>query len=359
MSDAIEDYLRSLRRELGTIPDADDVVAEIDDHLREACSAATGPDADPAEAAETAIGRFGQPAEVAQAVRMERGRLRDSDPVPIQPWTFTLTEVMLILAALTYGVANWIYQQPCSADFDDYLEGPGRICGDRREASELAPFPALPLGFDGMTPSPVTQWLFLIAVLLMAGSLAFFIPRQPWFASMRRTASILAALTLATGAAVVVPLAAPDEGLPWWGLVAAFGVDLACVCAAAQVWLDPIDLNGTAQATGRRPSRSITCVRYRSRASLILISAGGAGCLHLVQLPLLGPLAALTDAVRHGLDLEWALPLWVLYQAQTVAIAAPAVLSLLLGRRGRRRSLDADPHPLSDAHPVRTTWTAG
>lgn len=80
MSDPIEDYLASLRRELGTIPEADDVVAEINDHLREACSSPTCPDAEPARLAERAIERFGEAATVAREVRMERGRLRGTDP---------------------------------------------------------------------------------------------------------------------------------------------------------------------------------------------------------------------------------------------------------------------------------------
>lgn len=335
MSEPIEDYLASLRRELGTIPEADDVVAEINDHLREACSSPTCPDAEPARLAERAIERFGEAATVAREVRMERGRLRGTDPVPIHTWIFTIAEVMLILAAVVYGLASWIYHQSCSADFDA-LGDTGRICGDRREASELAPLPALPVGFDGLTPSPATQILFLVAALLMAGALAFFIPRQPWFASMRRTASTLGALTLVTAAAVVVHLGDPVAGLPWWGCVPALGVDLACVCAVAQVWIDPPDLSAAVRSTGRRPPESITFSRYRSRASLILVSAAGAGGLHLLQLPLLGPLFAIIDAIRHGFGLEWSLPLWVLYQAHTVAIAAPAVFSLLLGRSGRR-----------------------
>lgn len=338
MTDPIDGYLASLRRELGAIPDADDVIAEINDHLREACSPPTGADADPAKVVEEAIERFGGPAEVAQAVRMERGRLRGSDPIPIHAWIFTIAEVMLILAAVIYGLASWIYHEPCRARFEE-LGVAGRVCRDRREAAELAPFPALPVGFDGLTPNPATQ-CFLVAVLLMAGTLALFIPRQPWFSSMRRTASALGALTLVTGAAVVVQLGDPDTRLPWWGLVAAFGVDLACVCAVGQVWIDPPDLGGTVRSVGRTP-RPITFTRYRRRASLILVSAAGAGGIHLTQLPLLGPLAAITDAVRNGLGLEWSLPLWVLYQAHTVMIAAPAVLSLLLGRSGRREASDS------------------
>lgn len=357
MSDPIDDYLRSLRRELGSIPDADDVVAEIEDHLLEACSSPTGADADRARAAEAAIGRLGEPALVARSVRMESGRLRGNDPVPIRRWVFTIAEVMLILAAAAYGVAAWLHHQPCSADFDD-LGTITQACLDRGEAAEVLPFPALPFGFDGLTPGPATQWLFLVAVLLMAGSLAVFVPLQPWFASTKATGLALAALSLTTGAAAIVHLADPETGLPWWGLIAAVGVELACVCAATQVWADPPDLGRLARPSVR-PVQSISFSRYRTRASLVLIAAGGAGGLHLPQLPLLGPLAALTGGVGHWLDPEWSLPGWVAYQASTAAIVAPAVLSLLLGRRGRRRGLDAGTHPITGASLVRVAGEAG
>ena len=346
MTDPIDDYLGSLRRELGTIPDADDVVAEIEDHLREACSPPAGAEADPELAVEAAIGRLGEPAVVARGVRMERGRLRGSDPVPVQAWAFTLTEVMLILAATAYGLAAWLYHQPCSADYHD-LGPAARACLDRSESAELAPFPALPLGFDGLTPAPATHWLFLVAALLMAGSLAFFVPRQPWFASIRRTALILGVLTLITAAAVAVHLGDPVAGLSWWGVVAAIGVDLACVCAAAQVWTDPPDLSRGIGSPGRGRTGSITFTRHRVRAALILLAAGGAGGIHLAQFMILGPLAATTDGIARWLDSR-SLPIWVAYQAHTAAIAVPAILSLLLGRFPERTRDEASAAPDTD-----------
>ncbi len=349
MSDPIDSYLRSLRRELGTIPDADDMVAEIEDHLRESCSS-DAPDADPALAIESAIERLGAPTVVARGIRMERGRLRGSDPIPACGWAFTLTEVMLILAATAYGFATWLYDQPCSADFDEL--GPAeQACLDRWEAAELLPFPALPFGFDGMTPSPATHLLFLVAVLLMTGSLALFVPRQPWFASIRRTALAVGVLTLVTGAGVAVHLGDPSPGLPWWATVAAVGVDLACVCATAQVWTDPPDLGHRFGSAGRWPPRPITFTRYRARAALVMLAAGGAGGLHLLQLLILGPLAAATNGVIRWLDAEWSLPTWLPYQAHTAAIAVPAILSLLLGRfTGRPQGFDASTEPIADTN---------
>ena len=347
MSEAIDDYLGSLRRELGTIPDADDVVAEIEDHLREACSPPAGADADPELAVEAAIGRLGAPAVVARGIRMERGRLRGSDPVPVQAWAFTLAEVTLILAATAYGLAAWLYHQPCSADFAD-LGLATQACLDRWESTELTLFPALPLGFDALTPAPAAHWLFIVAALLMTGSLALVAPRQPWFASIRRTALILGVSTLITAAAVAVHLADPAAGLPWWGVVAAIGVDLAGVCAAAQVWTDPPDLGRAIGLPGHGRTRPITFTRYRVRATLILLAAGGAGGVHLAQLMILGPLAAATDGFTRWLD-SWSLPIWVVYQAHTAAVAVPAVLSLLLGRLPGRAPDEASTAPATDA----------
>ncbi len=331
MSDIIDDYLDTLRRELGTLPDAADVVAELEDHLRATVEALRLPDAERPLAAELAIGRLGEAELVARSIRMERGRLRGSDPVIMPRRVLTACELLLLVAAVAYSIAVRLFDAPCSGEFDQ-LGAATQQCLDRWESVELLPFlPVLPLGLDGLASS-TTLGVFLIAIALATLATVLFTLAQPWFSHVRNWGLAIGACSLITGAAVVAHLVEPTGGLAWWGFIAAAGVDLAVLCAVVQLWSEPLDLGRAARRRARRRERPVVVLsytRYRVRATLILFGLAGVGGVQLVQQVLLAPASGvLIEVARQGGGF---LPMGVTQQVLPLAIVASALSSLLMG----------------------------
>ena len=181
MIDPIDDYCATIRADLAGLPGADDVVAELEDHLREATERLSGEDADQTAATELAIERLGEPELVARGIRTAHGWPRGSDPVAVRRLPFTMSEILLILAAVAYSLATFLFDSACGGDFDKLGEDTRQACLDRWEAVELLPsLPALPFGLDGLSTTPAIHGALLVSLILMATATLTFAMAQPW-----------------------------------------------------------------------------------------------------------------------------------------------------------------------------------
>lgn len=342
MSDPIDEYCAAIRADLAGLPGADDVVAELEDHLREAAECMTGEDADQTLATGLAIERLGEPQLVARGIRLEHGWLRGSDPVAVRRLSFTMCEILLILAAIGYSLATFLFDLACGGDFDQLGEVTQQGCLDRWEAVESFPFlPALPFGLDGLSTTPVIHGALLASLVLMATSTVAFAMAQPWPGGTRRWALIAGACTVAAGLAVAMHPLNPSAGFSWWGAGAAIAIDAAALSAIALVWSGPLDVRWTAARRAQSPRHLVTsCTRYRIRASLILLACAGAGA-HVLQQVLLAPLTAMMiEASRRGL--QWWLPAPWLNQIQALLLVTLPIASMILGHRSSRAQVPAD-----------------
>lgn len=154
MSDPIADYVATLRRELTGVPHCDDLVSEMEDHLRETADALAATGCPAHLAGREAVQRFGRPGLVARSIRTTHLHPSDRDPAPARRWVFTLTECLLILASLAAVGAIYLHWLPC--------------------------------GGDAITPDRITD----ACLSRMDGAWAFpFAPRRPASAASSRTPS--------------------------------------------------------------------------------------------------------------------------------------------------------------------------
>ncbi len=354
MTGPIDEYRADLRQQLTGVPGADDVVAELDDHLRESSEVLSRHGMDAERAGAAAIGRLGDARTVARSIRADRGWLHGHDLVTVARRPFLIAEVLLILAALAYAVAVLLHELPCATvdtgQLDTTDDGtPLGRCFSRWEDWDLAPFlPPIPARLDGLSIAPATQLLFLVAATLMAAAVVQFSLRQPWLGSTRGWALLSGALTLTTGLMVAVEPLGLDLGLGW-SLTAALGVDAAVLSAIALLWTSGLEPARIADSE-RAPKRGVvmTYTRYRLRASLILLASAGCG-IHVLQQIALAPVAILVSASnRHFGYTWWAWTPWA-GQLHTVLILAPAVASVILGRRNPHPAPPLTPAPDQDA----------
>ncbi|HMQ39306.1 MAG TPA: hypothetical protein PKA07_17230 [Micropruina sp.] len=338
MIDPIDDYCATIRADLAGLPGADDVVAELEDHLREATERLSGEDADQTAATELAIERLGEPELVARGIRTEHGWPRGSDPVAVRRLPFTMSEILLILAAVAYSLATFLFDSACGGDFDKLGEDTRQACLDRWEAVELLPsLPALPFGLDGLSTTPAIHGALLVSLILMATATLTFAMAQPWPGGTRRWALIAGGCTVAAGLAVATHPLDPGAGFSWWGAGAAIAIDAAALSAIALVWSGPLDVGRTPARPAQSPGDLVTsCTRYRIRASLILLAAAGAGA-HVLQQVLLGPLAAIMIEASRS-QLQWWLPAPWRNQIQPLLLLTLPIASMILGRRSRART---------------------
>ncbi|MFT4294133.1 MAG: permease prefix domain 1-containing protein [Micropruina sp.] len=352
MSDPINEYRADLRRQLTGVPGADDVVAELDDHLRESTETLTRHGMNPAQADAVAIGRLGNARTVARSVRVERGWLRGRDLVIVARRPFLIAELLLILAALAYAVATLLHDLPCdrvgAGEVDGMSAGTLHECLGRGEDWELAPFfPPLPLGLAGLNTASATL-LFLVAAIAMAVAVVQFAGRQPWLRPTRRWALLSGALTVATGLAATVQPLNPASRIGW-SMAAALGVDLALLCTLALLWTSGMDPALTAGAErAPKPGVVMTYTRYRVRVSLILLASAGCG-IHFLQQVALAPVAIVIAELRRTVGyLGWA-PTPLLGQLHTLLVVLPVLASMILGRRSRQPAAPATSAPDQDA----------
>lgn len=131
MSDAIDRYLEQLADRLGAGRDTWRLLAETDGHLRDAQSALKAQGVADAEAAETAVRRFGDPATVARARTPRRRALG------LLSGGWLVVALGLVVIGMS-GLVSWVLEA---------LLGPGFLAGDVNGVTYTAPRCADFLGF--------------------------------------------------------------------------------------------------------------------------------------------------------------------------------------------------------------------
>lgn len=329
MTDPIDSYVASLRRELRGVPDAGDIVSELEDHLREAADALVLGGSPSHLAAREAVQRFGRPGLVARSIRAARLQPSHRDPAPVRRWVFGLTECLLILAALSATAALYLHWLPCGGD----AITPTRIqdaCLTRMDTSWAFPF-APEAGERGL----VTDAFRLAALLLLTLGWSALTFGQPWRPLVRLVVAlpILPLLTMAADTAWL--MADPAAEPHWWTEAAATAMDLFALAAFGAGVILAAPLHERTDRHGQPvPIRAaISYGSFRWRVALLLCAVSATSRLR----------AYFEYFTFAGFsDLNWDTPPGTGYLIAG-SIAVCALSSLLLGLFARR------PQPLDES----------
>lgn len=269
MSDPIDAYLDSLRRELGTVPDAEDVVAEIGDHLGEAAADEANRGLDPIAASEAAVARLGTPGQVGCAVRAERGRWRSGDPIVVAGWPFLVAGVMLFLGGVALAASAYLFWLPCG-EFVAGQDGPR--CYPLMDAGVALP----------AIPQDHARLLAMHLAALMGQSLlgigwATFVLSQPWRTSTRIIALAPTELVLSLAVAGLAAIHVPVLG-DWVIFAMLLLLNIACALAIGHAIEDPLPGLGR-RGSLPRIARTLSYRRYLWRIALLVLAINSAGML--------------------------------------------------------------------------------
>lgn len=323
MSDAIARYRAAIRAELAGVPGADDTIAELEDHLREATDALVARGRPPAVAAQESVERLGSPALIGRRIRVEYGRPHAHDPAPGRRWPFTVAEIMLILAAVSAAAATYVHWIPCGGDAITQ-HAISDACLTRMDTSW-----AFPLAPEAGERSLLADCFRLIALLLIAlGWLAFTIG-QPWRPRTRLIVALPIAPILTMAADTAWLMADPAAEPHWWAETMAYWVVEGVAIAAFVAIVDapPYGRSGALDGGVAGPA-IMTYSVFRRRAALLLVAVSTPGFSRL----------ALEFSIMVSIsDLNWDTPPGTGYITATL-LGAPALASALLGLAALRRS---------------------
>lgn len=276
MSGPIDDYVGALRREVIGVPGFDDILSEMEDHLRESSEsmARTGL---PIEASERrAVERFGPAAVVGRRVRATHGRSRPVDPAPAPRWPFTIVEVSFLLAALAAAAATYIHWLPCDPGGMELTPENFPECWTRMDASTAFPFPPGPTD-----RTPAADALRLIALVLISGAWAFFALIQPWAQRTRLIAALPALAPLALGVETTLLMANPASDRHWWSYLSLHTANLLLIPAFVCILRASFPhRHGTERH--RPPTPPMTVLLYRWRIGLLLLTMAPMGFVPLM-----------------------------------------------------------------------------
>lgn len=320
MSDPIDDYLASLRHELRGVPDADDIVSEMEDHLREAADVAASTGSPTQLAARVAVQRFGRPGQVARSVGAAQLQPSDRDPAPVRPWVFGLTEGLLILAALSAATAIHLHWLPCGGD----ATAPMRIhdaCLARMDTGWAFPFAP-----EASERSPATDGFRLAGLLLLALAWSVFSLCHPWRRRVRWVIALPALPLLAMAADTAWLMTAPAAESQWWAENAPAALDLFTLASIATIVLAAAPLGERVAAADRAAGPPpISYGSFRWRGVLLLMAVSAPSFLR----------AAVEYFTMAGFsEPNWDTPPGTGYLT-AISIAAFAIGSLLTGRFAR------------------------
>lgn len=328
MTDPIDSYVASLRRELRGVPDAGDIVSELEDHLREAAEALTATGCAPQVAARESVQRFGRPALVARSVRAAHHHPSDRDPTPARRWVFGVTEGLLILAAVAATAAIYLHWSPCGGDAitPDEIQS---ACLARMDAAWAFPFAP-----EAAERSLATDGLRLGALLLLTLAWSLVSLCQPWRPLVRLVVAlpVLPLLVMAADTAWLITHPAAESHR--WARDAPVVMDLCAVAAFVAIVMlaAPLHHHGDRPGHPLPAKASISYGSFRWRAALLLLGVSAASQLRSYLE---------FFAVVGFSDLNWDTPPGTGYFT-AASIAACAIGSLLAGRFARR------PQPLGD-----------
>lgn len=336
MSDAIDEYRAAMRTELAGIPGAADLLAELEDHLREAADTLVEHGRPPDVAAQESVDRFGSAALIGRRIRVEHGRPRAQDPAPGRHWPFVVAEVLLILAAVSAGAAIYVHWLPCGGDAigDEWISD---ACVTRMDAAWAFPF----------APEAGERSLFadgfrLTGLLLMALAWLMFTVGQPWRPLNRLVIALPIAPLLAMAADTAWLMADPSAEPQWWvQTLIPWVVDgLAIFAMIAVIDAPPYGRPGRVERAGH-PAASMTYDVFGWRVALLLLAVSAPGFSRL----------ALDFSIMTSIsELNWDTPPGTGYI--TAAFAGVAALaSTILGLRARARSrrIAESPRPPTEA----------
>lgn len=317
MTDPIDDYCRALRHELGTMPEAGDVVAEIEDHLRETTTMLVVAGTPDAEAARQAVDRCGRPGLVARSVRAIHQHPLDRDPAPVGRWVFGLAECLLLLAAIAAGAATQLHWQPCAGDAitPELIQD---ACLTQMDTS-----PAFPFIPEVAERSPAADGLRLAGLALMALAWTVVSILLPWRPRVRWAIALPVLPPLAMAADTLWLIADPTAQPQPWAEAASSMTELLAIPAFVVIVflaapLDHADRTGA----GRRPPASTSYGTFRWRAALLLLGVAATSQLRAVlEYAMIGSISGL----------NWDTPPGMGYLAAG-CIALSAIASLLIGR---------------------------
>ena len=321
MKDPIDKYVATLRHELAGVPSSEDVLSEMEDHLRETSDALLATGCPPQLANREAVQRFGRPGLVARSVRAAHRRPSDRDPAPARRWVFTLTESLLVLASLSALAAIYLHWLPCGGD----AITAGRIanaCLSRMDTAWAFPF-APEAGERGL----VTDILRLTALLSLALGWSALTFGQPWRPLVRLTVALpivpLLAMAADTAWLMIHPAAEPH----WWAYAAASAMDLTAAAAffALLMLAAPLDVRVGLGPRSSSHAASISYGSFRWRAALLLVGVSATSYLRTTP----------ESIVLFFSDLNWDTPPGTGYLTAG-SIAVCAIGSLFAGRFARR-----------------------
>lgn len=310
MSDPIDDYCAAMRRELPGTPGANDVLAELEDHLREAAELRVQDGAAPEDAARQAVDRFGSVPLVGRRLRAEHGPTLPDDPAPARRWPFTVAEILLLLAAGAAGAAIHVHWLPCGGDAIT-----SHACMTRMDTSWAFPFAP-----EAGERTPLADGLRLTGLLLLATAWTLFLLAQPLRPLARAWAALPVVALLTMTLDTVLLIADPAADPHWWGETALYAMDLLAIPALVAVTVALLRApSGRAEHSG--PPAAMTYSTFRWRTSLLLLGVTSASFFR----------ALLEFWIMIGLsDLNWDTPPGTGYLGAGF-IALTALSSLVLG----------------------------
>lgn len=340
MNDPIDEYSAAVRSELAGVPGTDDLVAELEDHLRAAADKLMDGGRTSEDAAREAVDRFGSPALIGRRIRAEHGRPRAHDPAPGRRWPFTVAEILLIGAAVAAAIAIHAHWLPCGGDAitqDEISDA----CLTRMDTGWAFPF-APEAGERGLLADSSR----LVALLMIALAWLSFAIGQLWRPRTRLLVALPVVPILAAAAHTAWLITHPSAEPQWWTGTFSFGLLVDALAMAAFVAIINAPPYGRLHETDQVRLKPVTATygTYRWRVALLLVAVSAPGFTRIF----------LEFSIMISIsDLNWDTPPHTGY-ITAAFIGLPALASAFLGLTAWLRSRRGRPVPAEPSEGTQT-----